>query len=390
MSSTQRGKFKLITTRPENYIGPVRAGAPFAQRGLVDETGLAKTIRSEEKTGEFPKRQLQEVRCGATTYRITRTIAEDRVYEVVNPRTGDFGILKVIDVEEEHVRGRIRREARILKTLAGRGTARIMGEGVLPDSRAFIILEKLEGETYTQYFDLNQEGRGCKLDFNARTNVEIELVKAIGELHARGIHHRDLKPENVIVTSEGKVTIIDFGLAKREQDLNLTQIGMTLGTVAYLPPEQLGISDDYKLHPSADLYAAGVMIFETSFLRRVDFTRSTKNAYEILEAKTKGTIFSKREMDLLDWPEFAREPRINYYSLDYERRISRIEIGGEERLREEMRKREEQIDEWLQIKPTDDSQTILGKIIYKCTEVEPERRYQAAGALIADLRRIAF
>ena len=185
-------------------------------------------------------------------------------------------------------------------------------------------------------------------------------------------------------------SIIDFGIAKREEDLQLTMIGMTLGTVAYLPPEQLGIRDDYKLHPSADIYAGGIMLFETAFLRRIDFVRDTKSAFQILEAKTRGTIFSDREMDLLDWPDFAREPRINYDSLDYERRISRIEVGGEERLDREMRARETQIDKWLHINPTEDAQTILGKITYKCTEVEPGRRYQATGALIADLRRIAF
>lgn len=389
MSSTQRGKFKLITTKPTPYIGPVRAEASFKDKELVDQTGLAKTVNAE-KTGEFPKPKMREVRCGATTYIISREISEDRVYEVFDVKTGRAGILKVIDVEEEHVKGRTRREARILKVLRGQGTAKILGEGVLPDSRAFIILEKLEGKTYNEHFHLDQDGKGNSLDFKERMKIVLELAKAIGELHAKGIYHRDLKPENVIVTKENKVAIIDFGIAKREEDLQLTMIGMTLGTVAYLPPEQLGIRDDYKLHPSADIYAAGVMLFETAFLRRIDFVRNKKSAYQILEAKTKGTIFSDREMDILDWPEFARGARINYDSLDYERRVSRIEIGGEERLDQEMRAREEQIDKWLRIHPTEDAQTILGKIIYRCTEVEPARRYQATGAFIADLRRIAF
>jgi serine/threonine protein kinase len=389
MTSTQRGKFKLITTRPD-YIGPVRATPGFgAREGLVDETGLAKTVNAE-KTGEFPKPKMREVRCGATTYVVTKEISEDRVYEVFDAKTGREGILKVIDVEEEHIKGRTRREARILKVLRGQGTARILGEGVLPDCRAFIILEKLDGKTYNEYFNLDQDGKGNNLDFKERMKIGMELAKAIGELHAKGIYHRDLKPENVIVTKEGKVAVIDFGLAKREEDPQLTLIGMTLGTIAYLPPEQLAVRDDYKLHPSADIYAAGVMLFETAFLRRIDFVRGVRNAYQILQAKTRGTIFSDREMDLLDWPEFARGARVNYDSSDYERRISRIEIGGEERLDREMRAKEEQIDKWLQIHPTEDAQTILGKIIYKCTEVEPGRRYQATGALIADLRRIAF
>lgn len=392
MSGTQpKRQLRLITTRPAKYIGPVKVEDEFSKHaGLIDETGLAKTTKVGEKTGEFPKTKINEVRCGNTTYRIIREIAEDRVYQVVDNKTGKEGILKVIDVEEDHVRARTKREAGILKTLAGRGTAKILGEGVLPDRRAFIILEKIDGKTYNEYFNLEQDGKCNKLSFNERMRIAMELAKAIGELHARGIYHRDLKPENVIVTKEGKVAIIDFGIAKREEDGKLTLIGMTLGTVAYLPPEQLGIRDGYKLHPSADIYAAGMMLFETAFLRRVDFARSAKGAYGILEAKTKGTIFSDAEMNLLDWPDFARGPRVNYDSLDYERRISKIELGGEERLDQEMRAREEQIDKWLHINPTDDPQTILGKIIYKCTEVEPRRRYQATGALIADLRRIAF
>lgn len=340
MTSTQRGKLQLITTRPTpGYIGPVRAEAGFRGRdGLVDETGIATTLRAG-KTDKTHRTKMTEVRCGATRFRIVAEIAADRVYEVSETKTGIKGILKVIDVEDAQVRERTKREAKILKTLRGNGTARIIGEGVLPDSRAFIILEKIEGKTYKEHLDLDKEGGKCKVNFSERVGIMIEFVKAIGELHAKGIYHRDLKPENVMVTKEGKIVIIDFGIAKREEDPQLTTIGMTLGTVAYLPPEQLGIRHDYKLEASADIYAAGVMIFETAFLRQIDFTREVKSPYHILEAKTSGRIFSSREMDLLDLPDFAREARINYDSIDYQRRISRIEVGGEERLNENMRER---------------------------------------------------
>src|SRR5262245_49352201 len=88
------------------------------------------------------------------------------------------------------------------------------------------------------------------------------VLAGLGHAHARGIVHRDLKPENVMVTSNGGVKIADFGVAKVLQDAAgnpLTMSGTTLGTPAYMAPEQALATD---VGPPADLYAVGVLAYE--------------------------------------------------------------------------------------------------------------------------------
>jgi Protein kinase domain len=88
------------------------------------------------------------------------------------------------------------------------------------------------------------------------------VLAGLGHAHSRGIVHRDLKPENVMVTSNGTVKIADFGVAKVLQDAAgnpLTMSGTTLGTPAYMAPEQALATD---VGPAADLYAVGVLAYE--------------------------------------------------------------------------------------------------------------------------------
>ncbi len=91
----------------------------------------------------------------------------------------------------------------------------------------------------------------------------LELVQpvlaALGAAHRAGLVHRDVKPENVLLNADGRVKVADFGLARAESASKQTKTGMLIGTVAYLAPEQV-ISGDADAR--ADVYAAGVMLFE--------------------------------------------------------------------------------------------------------------------------------
>jgi hypothetical protein len=91
--------------------------------------------------------------------------------------------------------------------------------------------------------------------------MALEIVSALGAAHAAGVIHRDLKPENVLITSNGGIKIVDFGIAQIEgaEATRLTRAGAMLGTPAYMAPEQLlGGSVDAR----ADLYAVGVVLSE--------------------------------------------------------------------------------------------------------------------------------
>jgi serine/threonine protein kinase len=86
----------------------------------------------------------------------------------------------------------------------------------------------------------------------------LQVARALDHIHAKKIVHRDIKPENIHIDAEGKVTLMDFGIAKI-QGMNLTRTGFTLGTPYYMAPEQVM---GQPLTAATDVYAFGILMFE--------------------------------------------------------------------------------------------------------------------------------
>jgi len=99
-------------------------------------------------------------------------------------------------------------------------------------------------------------------DFEMIARLVRDSARALDYAHRSGVIHRDIKPGNIMVTTEGVVKIMDFGLARMEGDERLTMTGMTLGTPAYMSPEQAGSKLSGPVDHRSDLYSLGVVLYE--------------------------------------------------------------------------------------------------------------------------------
>ena len=171
---------------------------------------------------------------------------------------------------------RFEREAKAVAALSHPNILGIFDVG-REGSTAYVVTELLEGET------LRERLAAGALPPRKAAEYAAQMARGLAAAHEKGIVHRDLKPENVFVTGDGRVKILDFGLAKQERPpadlgptntptrLATTDPGVVLGTVAYMAPEQVrGQPLDHR----ADLFALGATLYEMLTGRRA-FRRET-------------------------------------------------------------------------------------------------------------------
>jgi TolB-like protein/tRNA A-37 threonylcarbamoyl transferase component Bud32 len=121
------------------------------------------------------------------------------------------------------------------------------------DDQSFIVMPLLEGQSLR---DKLEDGA---LPVNEALDVAIQMGRGLAKAHGNGIVHRDVKPGNVLLSEDGQVKIVDFGLAKLGSQTKLTKTGMTVGTVSYMSPEQAtGEGVDHR----TDVWSLGVMLYE--------------------------------------------------------------------------------------------------------------------------------
>ena len=121
------------------------------------------------------------------------------------------------------------------------------------DGQIFIVMACYEGETLKEKI-----ARG-PLGFEDAVAFTIQIAQGLAKAHAKGIIHRDIKPANVLITTEGAAKILDFGLAKLGGQTDLTKEGSTVGTFAYMSPEQVRGEDvDHR----TDLWSLGATLYE--------------------------------------------------------------------------------------------------------------------------------
>ncbi len=202
----------------------------------------------------------------AGEYRIESVIGRGgfgTVYRAAHPLIGKVVAIKVLKQQFSSRRETVSRfvaEARAVNKIQHRNIIDIFSFGRLDDGRHYYVMEYLKGRTLGEV--LSQRGAFPV----AETLVMFDqLGRALGAANAHGIVHRDLKPDNIFLvdTDEGAtVKLLDFGIAKLIDSLGLgaeTQAGTTMGTPAYMSPEQI---NDKPCDQRSDVYAFGILFFE--------------------------------------------------------------------------------------------------------------------------------
>jgi non-specific serine/threonine protein kinase/serine/threonine-protein kinase len=220
-------RFERTTTEPiaedaSSIVDGTIIG-PWCVRGRLGEGGMAIVYDAVHRDAAMPKRAALKVIRGRASADLDR---------------------------------RFRRERQILATLDHPNIAALLDGGSLEDGAPWLAMEYVDGVRIDEWC------RARTLDVRARVRLMLHVCRAVQYAHTRLVVHRDLKPSNILVTADGAVKLLDFGIAKLAADVDgpdRTITGVTLLTVDYASPEQLRGD---PVSAASDVYALGVVLFE--------------------------------------------------------------------------------------------------------------------------------
>jgi len=197
-------------------------------------------------------------------YQIVESLGEGgmgEVYRATDPRLGRDVAVKVLSralISDADAAARFVREARAVASLSHASILSIFDFGT-ENGVTYAVMELLEGETLK-----DRVHRGA-LPWREAAELTATVADGLAAAHAKGIIHRDLKPANLFITRDGRVKILDFGLAHTAADRSRTDStatdsnAMIVGTIGYMAPEQLRAQ---KVEPASDLFSLGCVLYE--------------------------------------------------------------------------------------------------------------------------------
>jgi serine/threonine protein kinase len=265
---------------------------------------------------EANPRQERITRLLAERYEVIEFLGEGgfaAVFQVVNPRLGRVEALKVLNAdhsEEPDFARRFEQEARVAASLDHPGIVKIFDYGRVEELFWF-TMQFVNGPTLVQVL---KEKR--RLEEKMALRIAVAVLDALDYSHSRGVIHRDIKPDNIILDSEGRPYIMDFGIAKSEASLVRTRTGTVLGSPAYIAPEQL---TNAPVDGRVDLFALGVTLYRMlsnafPFYDEDPFRMATKRLTmppQPLSTRLPGV---SRELEAIVMRALAREPENRFSS----------------------------------------------------------------------------
>jgi serine/threonine-protein kinase len=316
IDQTQRDFLERMLASRASADSALPRSGPEELARVFDDTDASFLPRPGSRIGAFELIAVVGEGGSSTVFRAERTV--DGVRQVV--------ALKLLRraLYSPDAKRQFRRERRALAQLQHAGIARLIEGGVTESGFAYIALDFVDGLPITAY------AQAHRLDLRARLELFVEVCRAVEAAHRALIVHRDLKPSNVLVTRDGKVKLVDFGIAKLLDADDETETRLPAFTPAYAAPEQ---RTGAPVTTATDVYALGVLLCELVTGQRVN---------DGLNRTPSGRIGTQAA----DGDAAAATP------------VTRRELRGD-----------------------------FDNIVMKAVAAEPERRYVSAGALVDDIER---
>jgi serine/threonine-protein kinase len=231
--------------------------------------------------------QLAQSRIGRVLrgkYRLDRVLGIGGmavVYAATHRNKKKFAI-KMLHPElslRENIRTRFLREGYVANSVEHPGAVAVLDDDVAEDGSAFVVMELLDGAPLDAVLD-KHDGR---MPLAYVLSVGDALLEVMAAAHAKSIVHRDIKPANIFLTSDGRLEVLDFGIARLHDATssgNATQTGAMMGTPAYMAPEQ-ALAKSSDVDGQTDLWAVGATLFT---LLTGELVHAGDNASQLLVA----------------------------------------------------------------------------------------------------------
>jgi serine/threonine protein kinase len=197
-------------------------------------------------------------------FRIDRRLGAggtSRVFEATCWENGKRVALKVMNVgASSQALLRFRQESRILSRLRHPGIVALHESGHTVDGQVYLAMDFVEGDTIDRWCGRHSVSDAGRVEF------AVQVLEALSHAHAAGVIHRDIKPHNILVGSDGRTRLVDFGVARlHREDGNRTgfrtETGNLVGTFAYMSPEQAD-GKASRVGPATDVYQVALVLYE--------------------------------------------------------------------------------------------------------------------------------